>query len=261
MWDGHAWSVIPTADIDIVRTRRPGAWLGDDPRRRRLAELTALLRRDGARSTYFIKAGATADYDVDYPLDHTALEPVWAAAREGRVEVGLHPSYFAHDHPQRLAEERDRLAVATASAAPLVRTHFLRWIEPATARALAGAGFTVDATLGFAGRTGFRRGTAVPFRIYDSVAGGPLDLWEVPLCAMDTALFVHAGQDGRAALRAVDETLAGAREAGGAGVLLWHNEPLADDHLGVLDVALRHAREAGALVDSLGAALRGWRPA
>ena len=262
-WDGHAWAAIPTADVDIVRTRRPGAWLGDDPRRRRLAELTALLARDGGRSTYFIKAAATSDYDVEYPLDHPALEPVWAAARLGQVELGLHPSYFSHDHTPRLASERNRLASAGAAAgappAPFVRTHFLRWVEPGTPRSLAGAGFVVDSTLGFAGRAGFRRGTAVPFRLFDLLSGRALDMWEVPLCAMDTALFVHGGSDGQAALRTVDAVLAGARDAGGAGVLLWHNEPIAPDHLGVLDMALRHARAAGALVDSLGSALRKWQ--
>src|SRR5688572_7832690 len=57
-WDGHEWAVVPTVDVDIVRTRRPSAWLGSDPRRWRLAELARLLTRDETRSTFFIKAGA-----------------------------------------------------------------------------------------------------------------------------------------------------------------------------------------------------------
>jgi hypothetical protein len=215
------------------------------------------------RSTFFIKAGATAVYDVPYDPDHRTLDPVWTAAREGLAEIGLHPSYFAHDHPGRLERERARLATAAEQkgtpVGPFVRTHFLRWIEPSTPRALAGAGFSADTSLGFSGRVGYRRGTALPFRLFDVLAGRPLDLWEVPLCAMDTALFVHGGHGQADALAAVEATLAGAAGAGGLAVLLWHNEPLPGGHLEVLYEAMRRARAKGARIDGLTGALDRWR--
>jgi len=262
-WVGHRWAVIPTVDVDMVRTRRPGALLGDDPRRERLAELMALVACEESRATVFLKAGATAQFDVAYALDHAALDPVWAAAGAGRAELALHPSYFAHDHVPRLAAERIALAdaarAAGATVSPLVRTHFLRWVEPGTPRALVAAGFAVDSSLGYAGRAGFRRGTAVPFRLYDLDAGAPIDAWEVPLAAMDTALWTHARAGRTGAAASVNAVLAGAREAGGAAVLLWHNEPVAEGHVDVLETALNEARAAGALVDGIAGALAGWR--
>jgi hypothetical protein len=86
-------------------------------------------------------------------------------------------------------------------------------------------------------------------------AGRPLDLWEVPLAVMDTALFVHGGPG---ASDAIGEAMAGAREAGGACVLLWHNEPRGRPARRALDEALLAAQEGNALLDSLGGALAAW---
>ncbi len=264
-WGGRAWAVAPTLDVDLVRTRRPGAVVGRDPRRARLAELMELLVARDAAPTVFLMAGASADYDVPYGLGHPTLRPVWDAARAGRAEVGLHPSYFAHDHPARLGAEHARLRAAAAregtAAAPVVRTHFLRWTEPATPRTLAGAGFALDASLGFSTRVGYRRGTAAPFRLYDLAADRPLDLWAVPLAAMDTALLVHRGAGADEARASLDAVLDGAREAGGCAVLLWHNEPLGPAHLALLAGALDRARDGGAFVGGVGAAVAAWQPA
>jgi hypothetical protein len=95
----------------------------------------------------------------------------------------------------------------------------------------------------------------VPYRLFDTHAGRPLDLWEVPLAVMDTALFVHGGPG---AAGAIDEAMAGAREAGGACVLLWHNEPRGRAAMRALDQAIETAHGAGALVEGLYRAVEAW---
>ncbi|HLA64098.1 MAG TPA: hypothetical protein VK610_06700, partial [Rhodothermales bacterium] len=262
-WNGKQWAVVPTLDVDLVRTRRLFALLGPDPRRERLRDLFGLLDGRGANATVFLMGGATAAYDVPYALDHPTLRPVWEAARRGRAEVGLHPSYFAHDSSPQVDREWGRVEAAArregTAAASVVRTHFLRWTEPATPRTLDGAGFVIDSSLGFATRAGFRRGTALPHPVYDLAADRPLGLWTVPLAAMDTALLVHRAAEAHLATETLDRVLAGAREGGGVAVLLWHNEALPPPHLDLLAHALDAAASGEATVDTLTAALAGWK--
>jgi hypothetical protein len=91
--------------------------------------------------------------------------------------------------------------------------------------------------------------------LFDVHAGRQLDLWEVPLAVMDTALFVHGVAN---APVAIAEAMTGAREAGGACVVLWHNEPRGRAAARALDEALEAAQRDGALIDSLSGALASW---
>src|SRR5690606_22808202 len=87
----------------------------------------------------------------------------------------------------------------------------------------ASLGFQVDSTLGFADHEGFRRGTCLPFQLYDLEAGEPLSIWEMPLAAMDSALFNRRGLDVASAVRASKRLSAICRRHGGVFVGLWHS--------------------------------------
>lgn len=276
-WEGAPWAVALTVDIDFVRTRRLGRMaraLARGRRGRALAAFApgdarwgALLRlRDLAAGragggTFFVKAGAAAPEDVPFRLEAPRLRRVLDAVRAAGGEVGLHPSYAAYDHPGRLGAERDRLAAVLGGAPRGVRTHYLRWIEPTTPRLLDRAGFVLDSTLGFSHREGFRRATAVPFRLYDLDANRPLDVWEVPLTVMDTTLFTHRGLRPDEADTAVAAVFSAAKRVGGCVVLLWHNDPeggASPEGLAVLERALAAAEAEGAAVGGLERLLVGW---
>ncbi len=277
-WKGKPWAVALTHDLDAVRTRRLRSFVGDtarghpvaalrravgeDVRWRSVLDLRALADRHGVRSTWFVKPGAWAPEDVAHRLDDRYCTFLRQLEADGH-EVGWHPGYGAHDHAGRLAVERDRLAHALGHAPRLARTHFLRWAEPTTPRLLRAHGVEIDSTLGFSHHEGFRRGTALPFRLYDVPADHVADLWEVPLAVMDTTLSEHRalGLDALAdALRAV---LDAARQSGGCAVVLWHNDmgegPAWRERLHALDQSIGRALRDGAAVGPLGPLLDGWR--
>ena len=271
-WRGAPWAVALTHDLDAVREQRvrglvgevargrplQGLWraLAPDRRRRSLAALAALSDRHGVRATWFVKPGAWAPEDVRQRLDAEAVRRLRQLAADGH-EIAWHPGHGAHDHPDRLATERQRFEGAFGHAPRVARTHFLRWAEPATPRLLAQNGVRVDSSLGFSEHEGFRRGTSHPFRLFDHAADAPTPLWEVPLAVMDTTLHVHRGLDADGQAAALARVFDAARHAGGCAVVLWHND-LGEGapwsrRLRVLDHALGQARRDGATVGPVGA--------
>lgn len=277
-WGGAAWAVGLTHDLDAVRTRRLRAGLGSlargrpveavqrmlgpDRRRESIHALHALARRHEARATWFVKPAAWTPEDVPGGLDPTVVRTLrqW---RESGDEIGWHPGYGTLDRPDRLAVERDRFERAFGGRPRVARTHYLRWTPQGTGRHLAEAGVTIDSTLGFAEQPGFRRGTAVPFPLYDLAADRPTDVWEMPLAVMDTTLTDYqslSAQDLAQSLRSVTEA---AQAVGGVAVVLWHNQIGGETAawtagLDALDREIGHARERGAAIGGLKALLNAW---
>jgi len=218
----------------------------------------------GAGATYFFKTAARGPWDVPYDPDSPYVRAL-IAELEATFEIGLHPSYFAHDHAGHLQEEHDRLAALTTVRPTTVRQHFLRFDPVVTPRLQRAAGFELDTTLGFSRREGFRRGTCFPFPLFDAPGNRPLDLWELSLTVMDTTLFAHRGLDTAGAAAAVDGLFAACRRVGGCCVLLWHNTSYDDvDHPGSAEV-FEHAldtalAEGAALLSARDAAREGGYP-
>lgn len=278
-WGGKHWAVALTHDLDAVRTRRLRAWfgelrrgrigealrrsLGPDRRRASIDQLRALAKTHGAAATFFVKPGAWAPEDVPGGLEPGLVGRLRRWEGEGH-EVGWHPGYGTHGRTDRLAEERERFIRAFGRTPRLARTHFLRWTEPETPRQLAASGVRVDSTLGFAEHEGFRRGTALPFRVFDAEADAPLELWEMPLAVMDTTLTQYRDLGSAGQAEALRRAFAAARASGGVAGVLWHNQIDGDDagwegRRRVLDRALSEALAAGARVGPLGGLLESWR--
>jgi hypothetical protein len=87
--------------------------------------------------------------------------------------------------------QRARIAAALSDPGALagIRQHFLRFDVRTTWAAQVEAGFAHDSTLGYNEAIGFRAGIAAPFVPWDGVGRRAHRLWEVPLTAMDGALF------------------------------------------------------------------------
>lgn len=277
-WNGKPWAVALTHDLDLLRKRRLGtlaraatrrdgrrgeavrqALTSPNPRLRSLDRITEAERSRGVGATYFVKTpAARSRWDVPYDFGPKLRQRI-AGLEAAGFEVGLHPGYFAHDHAALMWEERDRLAAITGASPVSVRQHYLRFDPAVTPRLQAAVGFRLDSTLGFAEREGFRRGTSFPFRLFDVAANAPLDLWELPLAAMDTTLFAHRGLGASAAERAIRDLLAACRRVGGCCVLLWHNTIYDEvDYPGeaavferTLDAALRDGAAVMSLRDAL----------
>jgi peptidoglycan/xylan/chitin deacetylase (PgdA/CDA1 family) len=196
---------------------------GSDPYWR-FEQVTAELRRRGARSTYFVMTDHRHPADGPSAELYDRLRPrLVETLLEGGAEVGLHGSYTAADDPAQLALEAEQLR-DLAGEVKGHRYHYLRLDMQRNLAAIQRLGFGYDCSLGFPDRPGFRAGIAQPFRPWDFAAERPFDLVEIPLAVMDTTLAEerYLNLSVRQAEPRLLELLDWARENGGAFSLLWH---------------------------------------
>lgn len=293
-WSGRDWALCPTHDIDYLKKWRPGIlyrefvqnlifdrrgmplrsrlqrasqgvrqMAAEDPYRGAILRMHQQVRRRGGTATYFLKAGGDDPHDVPYALTDPFLTERIREMREDGFEVGLHPSYLAYDDGVMLEAEARRLSRAVGESVTTLRHHYLRFDPVRTPPIHDALGMQIDSTIGFAEHEGFRRGTCLPFQLYDLASDGPLDTWEMPLAMMDSALFNRRQLELSAAVD-VSRTLAVAcRRYGGALVGLWHNvlgdeleAPGWDKHF---ERMLDYAVENRAAITSLTNALENWK--
>ena len=296
-WAGHDWAFCSTHDVDYGSKWRPGIlyregmqyflqnhrgvsfrercgrlgrvgrqMLAGDPFRRSIREIPREVASRGGTATFFVKAGAGHPRDTRYRLGSPFLKNWMARISQGDFEIGLHPTYRSIDEPDRFGLEKKRLEQAlerVGTPPPIsVRQHYLRFDPATTPRLQAAHGFRIDSTLGFAEHEGFRRGTCLPFQLYDLEEDHPLDVWEMPLTAMDSTLFGHRGLDLEEAIRATSSLMETCRRYGGAFVGLWH--PVLGDEIDFPGwerhflAALDEAKREGACIMALAQALGSW---
>lgn len=276
-WHGHSWAFIPTFDVDYLREWRPGTiatrglrmpkelirglLTGQDAYRDGVHHLLAALSEYDATGTFFFKAGNRSAYDPAYRRKDREIQSLLEMVREQGSEIGLHPGYYASSHAGYLSLERAELTRLSGEAPRAVRQHYLRYELPRTSRLHVAEGFRIDSTLGFPDHEGFRRGTCLPFQIFDVDRNEVLDLWEMPLCYMDAAMIARRGLTAEESLSVLHGLMETVRARGGACVALWHNTLWQREMEGWpenLGSALEVAREQGAWIGGVEEALRGW---
>ncbi|MFI5235382.1 MAG: hypothetical protein ACHQXA_06705 [Gemmatimonadales bacterium] len=246
--DGRRWAVALTHDLDVVvgwpaftllrlaelirkgEGRRIGlvlgaalAALGRDPVVAGIEALLAIEADAAIRSTWFVICGTPTarswhQGDITYQPESARTRWIITAIQRAGHELGLHGSFDTSDTTTLFSEQRTRLQGLTGAPIAGVRQHFLKMRPGETQEAMAAAGFTFDASFGFADRNGFRLGAADLLPLPDRFG---FDL--APFCWMDRALSKYRGIESPGAW--VDDALALAdvcRSCEGLWSGIWH---------------------------------------
>ena len=197
--------------------------------------------RRGFRSCFYFCPPAPRvrhEYDALYTMEdplvfegrRTTVRGLVRALAERGFEIGLHGGYLSHLDGDELAREKRQIEEAAGHGIAGIRQHFLRFEAARTWGAQAMAGFGYDTTLGYNEAIGFRAGIAAPFHPWDAERGRAMSLLELPLTAMDGALFRTMKLDAAAAAAKMREHIERVEAAGGLAVLLWHPNAAAEEH-------------------------------
>lgn len=223
-----------------------------DPYVYSIHRMMELQQRYGMRATYLFKAGGTDKRDVTYNPGGERARSLMRRIQEQGHDLGVHPSFNAYNDGRMMEREVARIAEAGASRPRSVRQHYLRFEYPVTWRLHEQCGLSVDSTLGFAEREGFRNGFCHPFRPFDIERNRPFDIWELPLTAMDGTLASYRSMEPEAAQQRLRQLLDVVRAERGVAVLLFHNTVFdAHDFPGwgeVFEETLEYTAECGDLL-------------
>jgi hypothetical protein len=194
----------------------------------------------GCRSTFFVM-GDNVRYSCSHPDARDLLEHLNGL----EFEVSLHAGFHSHASAANLAREKQ--ALEHVLGRPLLgnRNHYLLWNWDSSPANLKNAGFIYDSSAGYPEGLGFRTGTCRPHRLFDLASSTITNLWEIPLLAMDTGLYVAHEGDLASIQAAICKMIETVKEHHGIATLLWHNTLYEADRSGgrelyqsVLDTAL-----------------------
>jgi peptidoglycan/xylan/chitin deacetylase (PgdA/CDA1 family) len=193
-------------------------------------------KEHGARSTFFFapesvnlphRTDCMYLYDqlIPYEDNKITVAELMQKMDNGGWEVGLHPSWFAHDNVDEMKYQKQQVEQAIGHSIQSVRQHFLKHDPDSTPGVQESAGFLYDSTIGFNDNVGFRRGTSYPYPLFDLKTQQQLKLLEIPLIAQDGAMLLsekgmRLNRD--AALDYIKLLLERVKDVGGVLTLSWH---------------------------------------
>ena len=202
----------------------------------RIDEVANAVEAAGHRSLFFIHARrgwrgpVDALLDPGYPLDTPGLGGRLRGLVARGHEVGVHPSYSSWNDATRLGEERAAVGKLVSGEVRACRQHWMRFSWTHTWAAQEQAGFSLDSTLGFNDRPGFRVSAALRHRPWNAKAGEPHRLEVLPLMVMDSHLYDYAELDPSARGSRLRHFIDEVRAVGGEAAILWHPHTLSTDY-------------------------------
>lgn len=168
--------------------------------------------------------------DPQYDIARTRLANALRPLVQGGFRVGLHQSYDSWRDADAMKEEKRRVEHYAGITLQTCRQHWLRFSWEHTWEAQERAGFTLDATLGFNDRPGFRNGAALRFRPYSEARAAPLSIESVPMMLMDSQLYDYAELDDSARIKEMERWLGEVRYTGGVASVIWHPHTLGPEY-------------------------------
>ncbi|MBO6639978.1 MAG: hypothetical protein JJ920_19820 [Roseitalea sp.] len=197
-------------------------------------EVCALEAERGFKSRFFF-----ADQMADKSLTAWLIDPSYRAA-EPRIQelirglhsagwkIGIHPGFNSWNDLSKLSRTRQEVRASLGADVAHCRQHWLRFSWRDTWAIQEKAGVRYDFTLGFNDRSGFRNGSALAHRPWNSALGKSHGVTCVPTIIMDSQFYDYGfPSDPRAAMvNWIDEVVA----VGGEASLLWHVHTIHEEY-------------------------------
>lgn len=171
---------------------------------------------------YFINVGKYSRYDKNLSPDNAKLKSLLRNIST-HAEIGLHPSYFSNEQPNKFEEEKMILEKLVEKKITKSRQHYLKLQFPHTYKNLLAAGITNDYSMGYASRPGFRAGTCTPFNWFDLESNCVTDLKIFPISFMDGSLGEDLQLRPAEAINYINSITKTIKQFNGYYLSVWHN--------------------------------------
>jgi hypothetical protein len=132
---------------------------------------------------------------------------------------GIHYNYDTFNNEKNFSNQLKELESIIGANVSAGRAHYLRFDPAHSWNFLSKMGVMFDESLGYSDCIGYRAGIAGPFKPFDSQIEREIQLIEMPMVMMDTALITQYGEN---AVDAFEQHLRHLSIVGGALSLLFH---------------------------------------
>lgn len=170
----------------------------------------------GFKSTFFFITKVREKLDNFYNISDKVIREVMQKIQESGFETGIHGTLQSFNSEKDLNEEQEIINNSIG-----VRQHYLKYDIRQTAQ-IQSKVFKYDSTLGFVDIIGFRRGTCMPFKVYDIEIDSTLNIFELPLNVMDQTLRGYMKLEPIKAYNQVVDLVKQIKNYNGLITLLWH---------------------------------------
>jgi hypothetical protein len=187
----------------------------------------AYKKKYGLNPVYFILFGRYGQFDKNINIRNRTFRFLIKRLSD-YAQIGIHPSYFTVEEPERLSFEISNLEKVINKDVRLSRQHFLRLMLPDTYRNLIEEDITDDYSMGYAALPGFRAGICSPYNFYDLDLEAETKLRIHPFAVMDGTLRDYMDLTPADAIEQIRVLIEEVKKVNGTFISLWHNESLSD---------------------------------
>ena len=182
------------------------------------------------KATFFFIARYTEQRHFRYRINSGRFQRLFRQLQAAGQEIGLHPSRFAFDHPDRYRKEKIRLEKFAAAKLTGMRHHYLRCLFPRIWAIAEELNLAYDASLIYNHRGGFRAGTAHPFVAFVPAKRKPLKTVAVPTAFFEKSL-PNNGRDAVQNENYVLQLVQNVARVHGILTSLWHTNNIYRDEI------------------------------
>jgi hypothetical protein len=176
------------------------------------------------KSTFFLITKYRERLDNFYNYNDKNIKNIIKKIHFNNFEIGLHGSLKSSKISKYMKEEGAQLEFKTYG----IRQHYLMYDINKTSQ-IQDEIFTYDSTLCFPDMIGFRRGTCLPFKLFNIKENTTLNIYEIPLLAMDTTLSGYMKLSTNEAYNKILELLNDVNKYNGLFTFLWHPGNCSDE--------------------------------
>lgn len=175
------------------------------------------------KSTFFFITNPTSKLDNFYNIGDKHIRKVIKNIEDVNFEIGLHGSLESYNNQEKFSLEHARLNKCYGG-----RQHYLKYELTETSQIHSNF-LSYDSTLGFADMIGYRRGTCLPFKLFDLDSNSDIDLFEIPLLVMDQTLKSYMKLDENTAYEQIFKVIDQVEKHNGLFTFLWHPGNCSDE--------------------------------
>ncbi|MEF8811837.1 MAG: polysaccharide deacetylase family protein [Bacteroidales bacterium] len=177
----------------------------------------------GYKSVFFFLPKELPRHDASYKFSEARIKHLFHKLDHEVCEIGLHGPVRSFNDSRSMSKAFNELSRYSPQTPVGIRQHRLLYMHPETLKIQKKAGLEYDTTLGFAAHEGFRNSYCLPFKPYDFENDRMIDIWEIPLIAMDTTLFHYRKLDAAEAENIFNRLIGEIKKFNGIFTFLWHN--------------------------------------